>query len=49
MVDEGEPDRSTVGLHSKTLDATFDELITDLDAENVKRLNAYQDHLVQLG
>ena len=25
-------------------DATFDQLITDLDAENVKRLNAYQDH-----
>ena len=24
-------------------DATFDQLITDLDAENVKRLNAYQD------
>ena len=23
-------------------DATFDQLITDLDAENVKRLNAYQ-------
>ena len=30
-------------------DATFDQLITDLDAENVKRLNAYQVHLVQLG
>ena len=24
-------------------DATFDQLITDLDVENVKRLNAYQD------
>ena len=24
-------------------DATFEQLITDLDAENVKRLNAYQD------
>ena len=26
-------------------DATFDQLITDLDAENVKRMNAYQDPL----
>ena len=24
-------------------DATFDQLITDLDVEKVKRLNAYQD------
>ena len=24
-------------------DATFDQFITDLDMENVKRLNAYQD------
>ena len=27
-------------------DATFDQLITDLDVDNVKRLNAYQDPFV---
>ena len=44
MADEGEPIGSTVGHHPKFLsDATFGQLITDLDVEDVKRLNEYQD------
>ena len=48
MIDEGVPIRSTVGLHPKhwtssLSDAAFDQFVIDLDVENVKRLNAYQD------
>ena len=50
MTDESEPIRSDlpsgfIQKHwtSPLSDTTFDQLITDLDVENVKRLNAYQD------
>ena len=34
---------------SPLCEATFDQLITEVDVENVKRLNAYQTSLVPLG
>ena len=49
MVDEGAPIREAppdfIQSHwtSPPSDATFEQLITEIDAENVKRLNAYQD------
>ena len=40
---EAPPDFIQKHWTSPLSDATFDQLITDLDVENVKRLNAYQD------